>query len=174
MVTSAVYAVYHYVGNAMTYVANTAPVSLRPAQARNSPAVSRPSPSVASPRVESPAPVATRTAPSSGSGGMNMGGMMRGGGMCSPGTYTGDVADAYYGNVQVSATVACGKITDVAFLQYPNDRSTSRQINSYAMPILRQEAIAAQSANVDAVSGATHTSQAFVESLSSALTKAGV
>jgi uncharacterized protein with FMN-binding domain len=88
------------------------------------------------------------------------------------GTYTGDVADAYYGNVQVKAIIGKGKITDVQFLQYPNDRETSIEINSQAMPLLRSEAIQAQKAEVDVVTGATATSQAFVESLSSALVKA--
>jgi uncharacterized protein with FMN-binding domain len=88
------------------------------------------------------------------------------------GTYTGSVADAFYGNVQVQATISGGKITGVTFLQYPNDRSTSVGINSQAMPYLQQEAIAAQSGQVNVVSGATDTSGAFVQSLTSALTQA--
>ena len=88
------------------------------------------------------------------------------------GTYTGDPADAFYGNIQVQATISGGKITDVQFLQAPNDRSTSIEINSQADPILAQEAIQVQSANVDIVSGATDSSQAFVQSLQSALDKA--
>ncbi|MCL4389881.1 MAG: FMN-binding protein [Patescibacteria group bacterium] len=88
------------------------------------------------------------------------------------GVYTGAVADAYYGNVQVQATVTGGKITDVVFLQYPNDRPTSREINAIAMPALKQEAISAQNAQVDIVSGATQTSMAFQQSLASALTQA--
>lgn len=88
------------------------------------------------------------------------------------GQYVGSVADAYYGNVQVEATVKGGKLTDVTFLQYPNDRSTSVRINTQAMPLLRQEAISAQSANVDGVSGATYTRQAFTESLTPALNNA--
>lgn len=88
------------------------------------------------------------------------------------GTYTGNAADAYYGNIQVQATIQNGKITDVQFLQYPNDRGESIQINQQAMPLLKQEAITAQKAQVDVVSGATDSSQAFVESLQSALDKA--
>lgn len=88
------------------------------------------------------------------------------------GTYTGSVADAYYGNVQIQTTVSAGKITDVTFLQYPSDRSTSRSINSQAMPYLKQEAIAAQSGQVNIISGATDTSNAFVQSLTSALSQA--
>ena len=88
------------------------------------------------------------------------------------GTYTGSVADAYYGNVQVQVTIQSGSITAVDFLQYPSDRSTSRYINGQATPILAQEAIKAQSASVNGVSGASDTSQAFVQSLSSALAQA--
>lgn len=94
------------------------------------------------------------------------------GGKYKDGTYTGSVADAYYGNVQVSVTVSGGKITGVKFLQYPNTHSTSVYINQQAMPYLQQEAIQAQSPNVQLISGATFTSQAFVQSLSSALSQA--
>lgn len=85
------------------------------------------------------------------------------------GAYAGNAVDAYYGTVQVKAIVQNGKLADVQFLQYPNERSTSRYINDQAMPLLMQEAIVAQSAQVDGVSGATFTSQAFQESLASAL-----
>lgn len=90
-------------------------------------------------------------------------------GMYADGSYTGTPADAYYGTVQVKVIVQGGKIADVQFLQYPSDRSTSRAINSQAMPLLTQEAIQAQSANVSGVSGATFTSQAFQQSLASAV-----
>ncbi len=88
------------------------------------------------------------------------------------GTYTGSEADAYYGLVQVQAVIQNGKITDVTFLEYPNHRSTSVRINQQAVPWLQQEAIQAQSAQVDLISGATLTSQAFVQSLQSALSAA--
>jgi uncharacterized protein with FMN-binding domain len=88
------------------------------------------------------------------------------------GTYTGSAADAYYGNVEVSATVSGGKITAVKFLQYPNTHSTSVMINQQAMPYLQQEAIQSQNANVQIISGATFTSQAFQQSLASALSQA--
>lgn len=105
-----------------------------------------------------------------GSGGGNMGmGMMSG---YKNGTYTGNVADAFYGNLQVQAVISGGKLSDVIFLQYPNDRRTSIEINTQAMPYLKQEAIKAQSAQVDIVTGATQTSKAFVESLQSALNQA--
>ena len=88
------------------------------------------------------------------------------------GTYTGSAADALYGNIQVQATISGGKITNVTFLQAPNDRSRSVEINSQADPLLAQEAIAAQSANVNIVSGATDSSQAFIQSLTAALAQA--
>jgi uncharacterized protein with FMN-binding domain len=88
------------------------------------------------------------------------------------GSYVGSAANAYYGNIQVKAVIQGGKITDVQFLQYPNDRSNSIAINQQAMPYLKQEAIQAQSAQVDTVSGATDTSQAFVQSLTDALAAA--
>ncbi len=93
-------------------------------------------------------------------------------GLYADGKYTGSSADAYYGNVQVEAVIFGGKITDVVFLNYPQDMMHSVAINSYAMPILKTEAIRAQSAKVDTVSGATETSGAFIESLSSALAQA--
>lgn len=94
------------------------------------------------------------------------------GGLYADGSYAGSPADAYYGTVQVKAVVQNGRIADVQFLQYPSDRSTSRYINGQAMPLLTQEAIRAQSAQVDGVSGATFTSQAFAESLAAALAQA--
>ena len=90
------------------------------------------------------------------------------------GTYTGDLVDAYYGNVQVSATISMGKLSSISFLDYPQDRNTSLQKSNYAMPILKREAISAQSANVDTVSGVTYTSEAFIKSLSSALAQAKI
>lgn len=93
-------------------------------------------------------------------------------GQYKDGTYTGSPADAFYGTIQVQAVITNGKIADVVFLQYPNDQGTSIEINSQAMPYLKQEAIASQNANVDIVSGATDSSMAFRQSLASALAQA--
>lgn len=90
------------------------------------------------------------------------------------GQYTGSTADAFYGYIQVKAIIRGGKITDVQFLQYPNDRQNSVEINSQAMPFLKQEAIVAQSAHVDIISGATDTSNAYIESLTNALNQAQI
>jgi uncharacterized protein with FMN-binding domain len=75
--------------------------------------------------------------------------------------------------VQVQIAVSGGKILDVQALQLPSDRSRSARISQYAAPILRSEAIQAQSARVDIVSGATYTSRAYAQSLASALKQAG-
>jgi uncharacterized protein with FMN-binding domain len=88
------------------------------------------------------------------------------------GSYNGDSVNAYFGNVQVEAVINGGKLTNVAILDYPKDRSTSARINNAALPKLVQEAISSQSATVDIVSGATQTSQGFQQSLASALAKA--
>lgn len=93
-------------------------------------------------------------------------------GQYKDGSYTGQSADAFYGYIRVKVVISGGKITDVVFLDHPSDRQTSVEINSQAMPILKQQAIAAQSANVDGVSGATDTSMAFIQSLTDALSQA--
>jgi len=85
------------------------------------------------------------------------------------GQYTGPSVDAFYGNVQVKAVISGGKIADVIFLDHPQNRSNSIAINDRAMPYLKSEAIQAQSAQVDIISGATFTSRAFIQSLSGAL-----
>ncbi|MDD5040926.1 MAG: FMN-binding protein [Candidatus Peribacteraceae bacterium] len=88
------------------------------------------------------------------------------------GSYTGISADAFYGNIKVQVTVQGGSIADVRFLDYPKDRPNSVEVNTYAMPLLRSEAITAQSAPVDTVSGATFSSMAFNQSFASALAQA--
>jgi uncharacterized protein with FMN-binding domain len=88
------------------------------------------------------------------------------------GSYTGSVADAQWGYVQVKAVISQGKITDVQFLEYPSDRSRSQRINQAADPELTNEAIQAQSAQVDVITGATDSSEAFMQSLADALSQA--
>jgi uncharacterized protein with FMN-binding domain len=74
-----------------------------------------------------------------------------------------------YGAVQVRVTITAGKITDVTAIQYPTAERRDQEINSYAIPQLRSEVIAAQSAQVDVVSGATFTAEGYLASLQSAL-----
>lgn len=88
------------------------------------------------------------------------------------GTFTGAVASTIYGDVQVAAVISKGKIVDVKMLKYPNDRENSRAISDMSFPILKQEAITAQNAHVDIVSGATQTTEGFQQSLGSALAQA--
>jgi uncharacterized protein with FMN-binding domain len=76
--------------------------------------------------------------------------------------------------MQVEIVVSAGTITDVRTLQETNEGGRSQQISNYAVPILRKEVLAAQSAKVNSVSGATYTSQGYLESLQSALDKAGL
>ncbi|MGC3861434.1 FMN-binding protein [Micromonospora chersina] len=85
------------------------------------------------------------------------------------GTATGSVAQTRWGPVQVRITVSGGKITDVTAVQVPDGNHRDQEINDYAVPILRQEALAAQSARIDTVSGATVTSDGYRESLQSAI-----
>ena len=88
------------------------------------------------------------------------------------GSFTGSVANTLYGPVQVKITVENGKIVDAQAVQAPsgsNDRYTQK-----AVPVLRQQTIAIQSANVQGVSGASFTSYGWYQSLASAISKAGL
>ncbi|MFE9206021.1 FMN-binding protein [Micromonospora sp. NPDC007230] len=91
------------------------------------------------------------------------------GGASSGGTVTGSVAQTRWGPVQVRITVSGGKITDVTAVQVPDGNRRDQEINDFAVPVLRQEALAAQSARIDTVSGATVTSDGYRESLQSAI-----
>jgi uncharacterized protein with FMN-binding domain len=85
-------------------------------------------------------------------------------------TVTGAVAQTRWGPVQVQLTTdGSGTITDVQVLEYPSGNGVDQQINSYALPQLVQETLAAQSANIDMVSGATVTSEGYLQSLQSAI-----
>ncbi|MBO2453456.1 FMN-binding protein [Actinomadura barringtoniae] len=89
------------------------------------------------------------------------------------GTYKGKVVDTRYGPVQVEATVSQGRITAVRAIRLPSDNGRDREIAAIAVPQLTQEAIAAGNAHIDAVSGATYTSEGYISSLQSALDRAG-
>lgn len=78
-----------------------------------------------------------------------------------------------YGAVQVRVVIANGAITDVIAVDYPQQDRTDREINSQAIPMLRSQALSAQSAKIDGVSGATFTTEGYVASLQSALDAAG-
>ncbi|MEY9863104.1 uncharacterized protein with FMN-binding domain [Catenulispora sp. GAS73] len=88
-------------------------------------------------------------------------------------TVTGDAANTRYGPVQLAVTFSGKKITQIQVLQYPTETGRDQEINSYAIPQLNQQAMSAQSANIDGVSGATYTSEGYQQSLQSAIDKAG-
>jgi uncharacterized protein with FMN-binding domain len=97
-------------------------------------------------------------------------------GTTSQGTTTvdGPVVDTRYGPVQVEVTVANGQLTAVTALQLPDEDRRSASISSRAEPILQSEALSAQSAAIDGVSGATYTSDGYEQSLQAALDSAGL
>ena len=90
------------------------------------------------------------------------------------GTFTGGAAGTIYGPVQVQITLVGGKITNAVALTYPTGSFRDQQINQQAIPYLIQETLAAQSANIQGVGGASYTSQGWATSLQSALNKAGL
>jgi uncharacterized protein with FMN-binding domain len=89
-------------------------------------------------------------------------------------TYTGAAIDTQYGPVQVQITVTNGKVTKADAVVYPSQDPRDQEINSYAIPALDQEAVSAGSAQINMVSGATYTSAGYIQSLQSALDKAGL
>jgi len=109
-----------------------------------------------------PAPTGSSSA-SSGTGGTTTTGTR---------TVTGDTVQTRWGPVQVRITVKSGRLTDVTAVTYPTDNPRDQEINSYAIPRLRSEALQAQSADIDTVSGATYTSDGYRQSLQSALDSA--
>lgn len=88
--------------------------------------------------------------------------------------YTGQAVDTRYGTVQVKVSIRARKITDVSFVQLTSYDGRSEEINQQAGPILLQQTLSAQSAQIDGVSGATYTSQGYEQSLQSALDQAGL
>jgi uncharacterized protein with FMN-binding domain len=91
------------------------------------------------------------------------------GGTAAGGSYDGSVAQTRWGPIQVRITVAGGKITDVSALTYPDGNHRDEEINAYALPILHDEVVQAQSADIDTVSGATVTTDGYRESLQAAI-----
>ena len=88
-------------------------------------------------------------------------------------TIDGDPVDNPYGTVQVRVTLHGTQITDVTPLQMPVDRQYSAELSQQAAPLLLQEALQAQSAQINLLSGASYTSESYAQSLQSALDKAG-
>jgi uncharacterized protein with FMN-binding domain len=92
----------------------------------------------------------------------------------SPRQIDGPVVSNRYGDVQVRVTVQGGRLVNVEALLLPQDRERSAQISSFSGPELRSEALNAQSANIDIISGATFTSESYAQSLQAALDQAGI
>lgn len=88
------------------------------------------------------------------------------------GTYTGDAASTPFGDVQVKLTISNGKISGVTAVAYPSEDRHSIQLSQAVIPELTQEAIAAQSANISTISGASYTSESYIQSLQTALDQA--
>jgi uncharacterized protein with FMN-binding domain len=87
-------------------------------------------------------------------------------------TYAGSVVDTNYGPVQVQVTVLAGRITKSVAAQVPWSGRRDQEINAQAVPILNAEAVRAQGAGIDMVSGATYTSTGYIQSLQAALDRA--
>ncbi|MGA3183942.1 MAG: FMN-binding protein [Candidatus Dormibacteria bacterium] len=85
------------------------------------------------------------------------------------GSFTGQTSSNPYGNVQVQVVISGGKITDVKTIQYPDGHQQSVFINSQALPLLREEVLKAQSAQINIIGGATFTSEGYAQSVQSAL-----
>ncbi len=116
-------------------------------------------------RVAAPVAIAAATAPASS--GVRIG--TRQTVQVKDGDFQGGKFDARFGPVRVSITVSDGRIVSVRAVEYPDHSPASVKINLDALPKLEQEAIAAQSAVVDSISGATLTSKAWAHSLRSAI-----
>ena len=96
------------------------------------------------------------------------------GGTSDSRTVTGPSVDTRWGPVQVQVTISGGRVTAITVPVYPDGNRKDQEINARALPILVGEALAAQGADVDMVSGATVTSEGYVESLQGALDQAGL
>lgn len=95
-------------------------------------------------------------------------------GASTSGTFTGEAADTRWGPVQVRVTVAGGRITKSEAVVYPDGNPRDQQINAYAVPALNEAAVEAQSSQIDALSGATVTSDGYIQSLQSAIDQANL
>jgi uncharacterized protein with FMN-binding domain len=93
-------------------------------------------------------------------------------GSTGPRTVDGNTFTNRYGPVQVAVVLNGTRIVSVQALQMPTDRARSADISSQAAPLLSEEVLAAQSAQIDSIGGATYTSQSYAQSLQSALDKA--
>ena len=139
---------------AATTAATPAPTATKKAKSKKTPAATTST---------TPAPAATTAAPTPTPAKAKV-----------SGTFAGSTSQTRFGPVQVQITVVNGKITAAKALQYPNNDFRSQSISQQAIPYLVQETLAANSANIQGVGGASYTSQGWYDSLVSALAKAGM
>lgn len=143
-----------------TSLGQAVPTDVQPAQA--APSVATPHSSATPSASTTPTASASASASPSGAAPAATSGL-------TDGTFTGSATNTRYGPVQVQITVTGGKIVDVQAVEYPTDNSRDRQINERAIPQLVSETLNAQSADIHFVSGATYTSQGYLDSLQSAI-----
>jgi uncharacterized protein with FMN-binding domain len=143
-------------GSGQSAAATVPPVSSSSGGAQNTPRSA--SPATGAPATTTPAASPTTVAPTTAA---------------AQRTYTGTDITYFYGDIEVAVSLQDGKIVNVSVPLNDAVDGRSQQINSYAVPILEQEVVSAQGLNINAVSGATFTSDAFAQSLQSALSKAG-
>lgn len=146
-----------------TSLGEAVPTDVQPAQA--APSVATPHSSATPSASTTPTASASASASPSGAAPAATSGL-------TDGTFTGSATNTRYGPVQVQITVTGGKIVDVQAVEYPTDNSRDRQINERAIPQLVSETLNAQSADIHLVSGATYTSQGYLDSLQSAIDQA--
>ncbi|MCX4583380.1 FMN-binding protein [Streptomyces sp. NBC_01481] len=141
------------------------PTTTASASARPSPSASKPAAASASKGPQTKAPTATRSASKPPSAPAKQTVTTR--------SVTGSTVQTKYGPVQVRITLSGDRITAASAVQSPSETPRSRDISSTAIPTLNQRTLSAQSADIDAVSGASYTSEGYIGSLQSALDKAG-
>ena len=146
-----------------TSLGEAVPTDVQPAQA---------APSVATPHSAATASASTTPTASASASASPSGAAPAATSGLTDGTFTGSATNTRYGPVQVQITVTGGKIVDVQAVEYPTDNSRDRQINERAIPQLVSETLNAQSADIHFVSGATYTSQGYLDSLQSAIDQA--
>src|SRR3569833_3105583 len=109
----------------------------------------------------------THPAPGSGSSAAAVPGTGPGTASAGTRTVTGDTVEPRWGPVQVEVTLDAGKITKARAIRLPDDNPRDREINEFAVPRLEREALSAQDSRIDAVSGATYTSEGYIRALQS-------
>jgi uncharacterized protein with FMN-binding domain len=142
--------------------------------ATGSQSIAAPPASTSAARKPTAKPSASSMPRSASSGGSSTGGTGGAAQSTTARTFTGAVDNTQYGPMQVAITVSGKTITKVTIVQETNAGGPSSSIDAMAIPKLTSEALAAQSARIDAVSGASYTSAGYIQSLQSAIDQAGL